>query len=93
MTNLEFEKLNNVELIEKFEEIIAEQVGLMKEFYTRLNRKEISDSEFVRFQEIAENAGVALIDLLPLQTDKKSVEDTINITVHDTVQKAYDENR
>lgn len=93
MKNLEFEELNNTELIEKFEEIMAEHVGLMKEFYVRLNRKEISDSEFVRFQEITEHAGVALIDLLPLQTDKKSVEDTIKSATHNVVQKAYDENR
>lgn len=90
---MEFEKLSNEKLIERFEEIMAEHMGLMKEFYSRLGRGEISGSEFERFKEISENTGIALIDLLPQQTDKKSVESVLRESVSGVVKKAYDENR
>lgn len=85
--------LSNEELIERFEMVMAEHLGLMREFYSRLSRGEISASEFEMFKEISENTGIALIDLLPSQTDKKSVESTIRESVSGVVKKAYDENR
>lgn len=90
---MEFGKLSNEKLIERFEEIMAEQLNLLKEFYSRLGRGDISGSEFERYKEISENTGIALIDLLPSQTDRKSVESTIRGTVSDVVKKAFDGNR
>ena len=84
---------SNQELIEKFEDISAEYLGLMREFYSRLDRGGISKSEFERFKEISENVGVALIDLLPQSADKKTVEGTIRDSVSNVVKKAYDQNR
>lgn len=90
---MEFEKLSNDKLIEKYEEIIAEQLSLLKEFYSRLGRGEINGSELERYKEISENAGVALMDLLPSQTDVKSVDNAIRGAVSNVVKKAFDENR
>lgn len=87
------EKLSNPELIEKFESLSAEHLNVMREFFSRLNRGEISSSEFERVREISEKTGVALIDLLPSGIEKKSVEGTINESVSSVVQKAYDQNR
>ncbi len=87
------ETCSNQELMEKFESNCAEQLNLMREFYSRLNRGEISASEFERFREISENVGVALIDLLPQSVKKQTVEGTITDAVSNVVKKAYDENR
>jgi hypothetical protein len=90
---VEFGKLNNEKLIERFEEIMAEQLNLLREFYSRFGRGEISSSEFERYKEISENTAIALMDLLPSQTDVKFVENTIRGAVSDVVKKAFDENR
>lgn len=87
------EKLSNPELIEKFEGLSAEHLCVMREFYSRLSRGEISSSEFERFREISENTGVALIDLLPSGIEKKAVEGTITASVSGVVKKAYGQNR
>lgn len=87
------ETCSNQELIDKFESVCAEHLNLMREFYSRLNRGEIGASEFERFREISENVGVALVDMLPSGTDKKTVEGTIRDSVSNVVKKAYDANR
>lgn len=87
------EKLSNSELLEKFESLSAEHLCIMKVFYSRLSRGEISISEFERFKEISENTGVALIDLLPQSANKQTVEGTIKDAVSNVVEKAYNTNR
>lgn len=93
MLNIGIDNLSNSELLEKFESLSAEHLNVMREFYSRLNRGEISASEFERFKEISENEGVALIDLLPQSASKQTVEGTIKDAVSNVVKKAYDANR
>lgn len=90
---MEFGKLDNEKLLEKYQEVMVEQLSLLKEFYSRLNKGEIGDSEYERYKEISENASIVLMDLLPSQADKRSVENVVRETVSNMVKKAFDENR
>jgi len=90
---MEFEKLDNEKLLEKYQEIMAEQLSLLKEFYSRLNSGGIGDSEYERYKEISENASIVIMDMLPSQADKRTVENVVRETVSNVVKKVFDEHR
>ena len=87
------ENLSNDELLEKTELIYSDLVGLMKELYSRIGRRDISSNELERFQDISEKAGIALIDMAPPGLEQKAVENTIKTSISGVVKKAYNPDR